>query len=435
MNTANAPLSTNDSLVETMDCINEGAASVESPVEKRLSYAEVVRMSVEPETVPAAAVVAPVPSAEQKMTSMQIGRHSDLHRGMFAGQPRQLTKVSKISLAMTNDAMAAMTTVDSIDSQLHFYYEKKFVPSTAQFDYEFVQMVVRTTAATLHEHGCLINVTGTLLYTVATLLTFIFLPMRSVMCLIRGQGCSRWYWHGPPAVQHLRGGAPLSGMADYEASSDDEIPAEQQPGEAGVAPVPIVTSAQDEAAAAGTSVLPAAHASVPAPAPVAAPTVVSPRSQSGTVTLSAINKHLLKAIQVPTAESWDALRPTVWCTAMDRYLSVSGITDDYDAVVKLIWTVLPAPVRLAVVPSASIPSTRGDSAGMWDGLEAFPTWSALRAAILAHFLPLAQEKHVTAMFALSFKQGMGLQYREKFCSTVPCLMQRSCPTMHNCLDT
>jgi hypothetical protein len=33
---------------------------------------------------------------------------------------------------------------------------------------------------------------------------------------------------------------------------------------------------------------------------------------------------------------------------------------------------------------------------------------------LAHFLPLAQEKHVSALFALQLKQGNGRQFREKF---------------------
>jgi len=405
-----------DSCMDTTDCIVSSPALGEPVAEKPVCTLDPEKMDIDRVTarvVPPAILLAPV-YARIGMTAEEIGRHPDLHRGIGPGQARQLLPTSKISLAMSDAAMVSMTTVDSIDSQLKMYYEQKSVPATAQLDYRFVEMVVRTTAATLQEHGCLVTASGTLLYTLATLLTFMFLPMRSVMCLIRGQGCSQWYWHGPPAVLRLRGGAPLSGMADYEASSDDEMPVERQPGEAVDVLVPVVTSAQGEAAAAGTSVLPAANASAPAPAPVVVPAVVSPGSQSGTVSLAAINKHLMKAIQVPTAESWNALHPTVWCTAMDRYLSVTGITDDFDAVVKLVWTVLPPAVRLAVVPRAAVLSYRGDTAGMWDGLEAFPTWSALRAAILAHFLPLAQEKHVNALFALQLKPGNGRQYREKF---------------------
>jgi hypothetical protein len=394
-----------DSHADTMDFVAEKPGSHDQQVSRPMTYVDAVRVNIDE---PAPRVPAPV-----EMSAIDLGRHPELHRSLFHQQPRVIAPTTTVSLAMTNEGMSAMMTSDSINTQMRMYYEKKLVPEYAQLDFEFMEMVVRTTAATLHSHGCLVTASGTLVYVLATILTFIFLPMQSVMCLIRGQGCSRAYWHGPPSQYRLRGGVSLSGMEGYEALSDEDIQAEQQPGEANVV---AIASAQGEAAAAGTSAQPAPVMStpVPVPAPVVVQPVASPGSQSGTAALAAINKHLAKAIQVPTTDSWDAMHPTTWCIAMDRYLAVTGITEDYDSVVKLIWTVLPPAVRLAVVPRASTLSYRGANAGMWDGLETFPTWSALRAAILAHFLPLAQEKHVTALFELQFKPGTGLQFRDKF---------------------
>jgi hypothetical protein len=51
---------------------------------------------------------------------------------------------------------------------------------------------------------------------------------------------------------------------------------------------------------------------------------------------------------------------------------------------------------------------------LWDGLEAFSTWHALKQAILDHFLPLAQDKHVKQLLALRFKPGTGRVFRRAF---------------------
>jgi hypothetical protein len=120
---------------------------------------------------------------------------------------------------------------------------------------------------------------------------------------------------------------------------------------------------------------------------------------------------------------------------MDRYLSVTGVTEDYDAVVKLVCTVLPPAVKLAIVPRASVLAYWGAGAGMWDGLEAFPTWQALRDAIIAHFLPLAPEKHVTALFALQFRPGTGLKFRDAFLQHLSMLDTAFIPNDAQLLDT
>jgi hypothetical protein len=51
---------------------------------------------------------------------------------------------------------------------------------------------------------------------------------------------------------------------------------------------------------------------------------------------------------------------------------------------------------------------------LWDGLEAFSTWHALKQAILDHFLPLAQDKHVKQLLSLRFRPGTGRVFRRTF---------------------
>jgi hypothetical protein len=99
---------------------------------------------------------------------------------------------------------------------------------------------------------------------------------------------------------------------------------------------------------------------------------------------------------------------------MDRFLSITGMLSDFSAVVQLIWTVLPRDVRLAVVPKTAVLAARGAPTGMWEGLDSFPSWQALKEAILAYYLPLAQAQHVKKLFALQFRPGKGLQFRDTF---------------------
>jgi hypothetical protein len=51
---------------------------------------------------------------------------------------------------------------------------------------------------------------------------------------------------------------------------------------------------------------------------------------------------------------------------------------------------------------------------LWDGLDQFASWTDLRSAIIAHFRPLAQRKHVDLLNHLRFRPSAGRQFRQSF---------------------
>lgn len=128
-----------------------------------------------------------------------------------------------------------------------------------------------------------------------------------------------------------------------------------------------------------------------------------------------VTKQLLKTVKAPSASDWRSDDPDAYCLAMDRYVSVTGLDRMSNSVLMIVWSALPDHVRMAVAP-ADYARAYCDDAGdsMWDGLDAYEHWPALRAAILAHYRPVAQAHHQDALTKLSFRRGKGRQYQQLF---------------------
>jgi hypothetical protein len=193
--------------------------------------------------------------------------------------------------------------------------------------------------------------------------------------------------HTLPPVLRLRGGA----------GSDEETG--NVSAQAGQVPVQVgQASAQPSA--------PVTHVSAPS-ASIAAP-------------LDLVGKALAKSIKPPASTEWQDDEPDLYCEAMDRYVSVCGLPHDTLRLLQLIWIVLPVTVRTAITKhDASLAYTPQTAA--WRGLDAFASWDDIRTAILAHYRPIAQNKHLSQLRKLRVIRGKARVFKERFLQHLACL--------------
>lgn len=128
-----------------------------------------------------------------------------------------------------------------------------------------------------------------------------------------------------------------------------------------------------------------------------------------TIMHSAVQKQLLQTVKPPTETDWCDTDPDAWCMKVERWLSIAGLLDQQDVVVKVVFAALPESARLAIAPASS-----SISADVWDGLDQFSTWSDLRAALLAHYRPRAQKAHLRALNNMKLIRGHGSQFKVEF---------------------
>jgi len=333
---------------------------------------------------------------------LRLGRDPMLHRPPPTHADTALTP---LWLSMTDSQARAMLTRDSLTSQLAQYYgsaavQGRFVPDYCKLDLNIIQMIVRLVWAELRVLGAppVDSAAGTILlcWALTCLYRLGWALSGNVLltCIVMMTPLTRWsnvlknvcsamaaLRPRPVPVLRLRGGAGPEDVFERLLGS---------------------TGAQS--------------LSSPVSQPVAAP----PQNVAGSTVLpSDVRKQLLKVITMPSASSWGDLEPDKWCLAMDRYLSITDLQSDQSVVLQLVWSVLPEHVRTAVVPVDPLTAlTTDSSASLWDGLDQFASWADLRAAIIAHFRPLAQRKQVALLSHLRMRPGHGRQFRHTFLGIV-----------------
>ena len=125
-----------------------------------------------------------------------------------------------------------------------------------------------------------------------------------------------------------------------------------------------------------------------------------------------LRKQLAKVVKPPTSDLWSDADPDTYLLAMDRFVDVSGASGNDIHLLRVVWLTLPDHVRTVVAtPDVSASFV---VAGPWTGLDAFTSWNALRAAIVEHFRPLSQDKHLHALLHLRIRKGNARKYREDF---------------------
>jgi hypothetical protein len=125
-----------------------------------------------------------------------------------------------------------------------------------------------------------------------------------------------------------------------------------------------------------------------------------------------LRKQLVKVVKPPTADKWSDSDPDTYLLDMDRFVDISGAPGNDLNLLRVVWLTLPEHVRTAVAtPDVSAAYI---VAGPWAGLDVFADWSSLRAAIVAHFRPLAQDKHLQALLHLQMRKGTARKFRELF---------------------
>jgi len=329
---------------------------------------------------------------------LRLGRSPDLHRPPSASAT---TAVTPLWTEMTDEQARAMVTRDSLTSQLAQYYgaaaaDGRFVPDYCKVDLNIIQMILRIVWAELKVLGApaKLQTEGAIL--LCGILTCLYRP--------------GWAWSGSVLLTCIALLTPLPRWSNTVQNVCSAM-AVLRPRKLPVLRLLGGTGSEDAYERLVGSTGAQSH-STPGSHPAQSP----PVNVAGKVVLpSDVRTQLMKVITMPSASSWGDLEPDRWCLAMDRYLAITDLQADQSVVLQLVWSVLPEHVRTAVVPVDPAAALTTDfSESLWGGLDQFSSWSDLRAAIIAHFRPLAQQKHVALLAGLKLRPGNGRLFRQTF---------------------